>query len=52
LHNEGEERKNLIPVVEKLLLLSPQEVKYLEDTIIKGVWVCMCVSLEKSSFYK
>ena len=38
LHNEGEERRGLIPIIEKLLLLSPQEVKYLEDTIIRGMY--------------
>ena len=36
LHNEGDEKKALIPIIEKLLLLSPQEVKYLSDTLVRG----------------
>lgn len=58
LHNEGEERKALIPIIEKLLLLSPQEVKYLNDTLVNGMqhrvgalWVLVLVLQGKSLHY-
>ena len=33
LHTQGPERSGLIPIVTKLLKLSPQEIKYLQETV-------------------
>ena len=39
LYTVGPEQANLIPIITKLLQLSPQEVKFLQETI-KGNWPC------------
>lgn len=36
LHTQGAERSGLIPIVTKLLQLSPQEIKFLQETV-KGL---------------
>lgn len=33
LHTQGPERSGLIPIVTRLLQLSPQEIKYLQETV-------------------
>ena len=33
IHTQGQEQSSLVPIITKLLNLSPQEVKFLEQTV-------------------